>query len=104
MRHHPRRFGESKYGLSRIYKVLLDLMVIKTIASDPTAANFITAANAMTNVPTLGGKLPSGLSFEKPQGLYPRQFNNTFWGNLKITATHVDNAKGATFLPVPAIG
>jgi glycosyltransferase involved in cell wall biosynthesis len=33
VRHHARRFGESKYGLSRIYKVLLDLMVIKTIAS-----------------------------------------------------------------------
>jgi hypothetical protein len=33
VRHHARRYGESKYGLSRIYKVLLDLMVIKTIAS-----------------------------------------------------------------------
>src|SRR5690606_18445500 len=33
VRHHPRRFGQSKYGLSRIYKVLLDLMVIKTVAS-----------------------------------------------------------------------
>jgi glycosyltransferase involved in cell wall biosynthesis len=33
VRHHARQFGESKYGLSRIYKVLLDLMVIKTIAS-----------------------------------------------------------------------
>lgn len=33
VRHHPRRFGESKYGLSRVYKVLLDLMVIKTVAS-----------------------------------------------------------------------
>jgi glycosyltransferase involved in cell wall biosynthesis len=33
VRHHPRRFGQSKYGLSRIYKVLLDLMVIKTIAT-----------------------------------------------------------------------
>jgi hypothetical protein len=33
VRHHARRFGQSKYGLSRIYKVLLDLMVIKTIAS-----------------------------------------------------------------------
>jgi glycosyltransferase involved in cell wall biosynthesis len=31
--HHARQFGQSKYGLSRIYKVLLDLMVIKTIAS-----------------------------------------------------------------------
>jgi hypothetical protein len=33
VRHHARRWGQSKYGLSRVYKVLLDLMVIKTIAS-----------------------------------------------------------------------
>src|SRR5579863_3080494 len=33
VRHHARQFGRSKYGLSRIYKVLMDLMVIKTVAS-----------------------------------------------------------------------
>jgi glycosyltransferase involved in cell wall biosynthesis len=33
VRHHARQFGQSKYGLSRIYRVLLDLMVIKTVAS-----------------------------------------------------------------------
>jgi glycosyltransferase involved in cell wall biosynthesis len=33
VRHHARQFGKSKYGLSRVYKVLLDLMVIKTVAS-----------------------------------------------------------------------
>ena len=33
VRHHARKFGTSKYGLSRVYKVLLDLMVIKTVAS-----------------------------------------------------------------------
>ncbi len=33
VRHHAREFGESKYGLSRVYKVLLDLMAIKTVAS-----------------------------------------------------------------------
>jgi len=33
VRHHARQFGQSKYGLSRIYKVLLDLMVIKTVTS-----------------------------------------------------------------------
>jgi glycosyltransferase involved in cell wall biosynthesis len=33
VRHHARQFGKSKYGLSRVYKVLLDLMVIKTITS-----------------------------------------------------------------------
>ena len=32
VRHHARQFGESKYGLSRVYKVLLDLLTIKTIA------------------------------------------------------------------------
>lgn len=29
--HHARVFGQSKYGLSRIYKVLIDLLAIKTI-------------------------------------------------------------------------
>ena len=33
VKHHARQFGKSKYGLSRIYKVLLDLLVIKTVAS-----------------------------------------------------------------------
>jgi glycosyltransferase involved in cell wall biosynthesis len=33
VRHHARKFGKSKYGLSRVYKVLLDLAVIKTVAS-----------------------------------------------------------------------
>lgn len=33
VRHHARQFGESKYGLSRIYKVLLDLLTIKTIVA-----------------------------------------------------------------------
>jgi len=33
VRHHARQFGESKYGLSRVYKVLLDMLVIKTVAS-----------------------------------------------------------------------
>ena len=29
--HHARRFGRSKYGLSRVYKVLADLLAIKTL-------------------------------------------------------------------------
>lgn len=33
VRHHARRFGRSKYGLSRAWRVLLDLMVVKTVAS-----------------------------------------------------------------------
>lgn len=33
VRHHPRRYGQSKYGLSRIYRVLLDLLTIRTLLS-----------------------------------------------------------------------
>jgi len=33
VRHHARRFGKSKYGLSRVYKVALDLLVIKTVTA-----------------------------------------------------------------------
>ncbi len=29
VQHHPRRFGTSKYGLKRIFKVLLDILVVK---------------------------------------------------------------------------
>ncbi|WP_245848227.1 glycosyltransferase family 2 protein [Actibacterium ureilyticum] len=41
VRHHARQFGESKYGLSRVFKVLLDLIVIKGLlhfADRPLAA------------------------------------------------------------------
>jgi len=33
VKHHARQFGESKYGLSRVYKVIMDLMTIKMISS-----------------------------------------------------------------------
>lgn len=33
VKHHARVFGESKYGLTRIYKVFVDLITIKTILS-----------------------------------------------------------------------
>jgi hypothetical protein len=33
VRHHARQFGQSKYGLSRIYKVLLDLISIKLVVA-----------------------------------------------------------------------
>jgi glycosyltransferase involved in cell wall biosynthesis len=31
VRHHARRFGQSKYGLSRVYKVLLDLITVRVV-------------------------------------------------------------------------
>lgn len=46
VRHHARRFGESKYGLSRVYKVLIDLAGIKTIRSASAAPTLWFAALA----------------------------------------------------------
>jgi glycosyltransferase involved in cell wall biosynthesis len=45
VRHHPRRFGTSKYGLSRILKVLGDLLVIRMIrfSRERPLAMFMTA-------------------------------------------------------------
>jgi glycosyltransferase involved in cell wall biosynthesis len=47
VRHHPRRFGASKYGISRVWRVCLDLLAIKaitTFARRPMQA-FATAAS-----------------------------------------------------------
>ncbi len=33
VRHHPRRYGKSKYGLSRIWRVLADILTIKMLLS-----------------------------------------------------------------------
>lgn len=33
VRHHPRSFGSSKYGMNRVFKVILDLMVVKFLLS-----------------------------------------------------------------------
>ena len=36
VRHHPRRFGQSKYGLNRTFKVILDLITVKMLGSYST--------------------------------------------------------------------
>ncbi len=36
VRHHPRRFGQAKYGLSRTLKVILDLITVKFLLSYST--------------------------------------------------------------------
>ena len=36
VRHHPRRFGQTKYGLSRTLKVILDLITVKFLLSYST--------------------------------------------------------------------
>ena len=53
--HFPRRFGVSKYGISRIYKVMIDLLVIKTMLSFGTRPLLLFAAAGMLSL--VGGGL-----------------------------------------------
>lgn len=58
VRHHARRFGQSKYGLSRIGKILADLLTIKMIASfreRPLALFAVGAAASLFCAALLGG-------------------------------------------------
>jgi len=41
VRHHPRRYGKSKYGLERVLKVVLDLVVVKFLTQYETKPIYI---------------------------------------------------------------
>jgi hypothetical protein len=57
VRHHPRRFGESKYGISRTVKVLIDLFTLKMIT---TFRSRPLVGFALAAVPPLGAALVFG--------------------------------------------
>jgi ABC-type branched-subunit amino acid transport system substrate-binding protein len=89
-------------GQSMWMSVQLGVEIIKTINGEVNAQSFIAAVNAMPEIPTLGGKLPPGKSFTQKEGLYPRQFNNDYWGPLKISSSTIGNGKGAKYQPAPS--
>lgn len=41
VRHHPRQFGESKYGIRRTFKVMLDLITVKFMGSYSTKPIYV---------------------------------------------------------------
>jgi glycosyltransferase involved in cell wall biosynthesis len=58
VRHHARRFGESKYGISRTVKVLADLLTLKmitTFRSRPLAGFALAAVPALAVAVVFGG-------------------------------------------------
>ena len=60
VRHHPRQFGTSKYGFSRIYKVVLDLVSIRTILS--FSRNPMAWLGSLAGLSALGSLLALGIS------------------------------------------
>ncbi|MBA4015630.1 MAG: glycosyltransferase [Pirellula sp.] len=69
--HHPRRFGKSKYGLERTFKLLLDLMVVKFLAKYLTKPIYVFggfailsfASAGLASVASVYLKLVEGVSF-----------------------------------------
>jgi hypothetical protein len=58
VRHHARRFGESKYGISRTVKVLVDLLTLKmitTFRSRPLVGFALAAMPALALAGVFGG-------------------------------------------------
>jgi dolichol-phosphate mannosyltransferase len=47
--HHARQFGKSKYGLERIFKLVLDLIVVKFLASYQTKPIYVFGGFAIVN-------------------------------------------------------
>ena len=64
--HHARKFGVSKYGISRIYKVIIDLLVIKTLLAFSTKPMHLFAAVGLMSM-ALGGSI----LIITVSGLYP---------------------------------
>ena len=58
VRHHARRFGESKYGISRTVKVLVDLLTLKMIT---TFRSRPLVGFALAAIPALGAALGFGV-------------------------------------------
>lgn len=64
VRHHPRRFGRSKYGLSRTARVLLDLITVRFLLSYSTRPIHIFGGLGLVGF-ALGMALGAYLSFVK---------------------------------------
>ena len=57
--HSPRKFGVSKYGISRTYKVIIDLLVIKSLLTFSTKPMYLFAIGGLVAM-TLGGLILFG--------------------------------------------
>ena len=64
VRHHPRRFGKSKYGLLRTVKVVLDLITIKFLGSFSNKPMYLFGGLGLTSF-SLGTLLSAVTLFQK---------------------------------------
>ena len=74
--HSPRRFGVSKYGISRIYKVIIDLLVIKTLLAFSTKPMYLFAIGGLISM-ALGGLI----LFRSVSGLFQQGNVDFMWAS-----------------------
>jgi glycosyltransferase involved in cell wall biosynthesis len=63
VRHHPRRYGKSKYGLNRTFRVVLDLVTVKFLSSYGTKPSYIFGGSGV--LLCLGGIAAGGRVLEQ---------------------------------------
>jgi len=87
VKHHPRQFGASKYGLSRIYKVLFDLVALKTVMTSVRLPLFgfgsFAFLSAVLGVLFLIGGL-ANYTFQHDGSLVIYIGSSMLWGALSI--------------------
>ncbi len=73
VRHHSRQFGQSKYGLSRVWKVLTDLLTLKMIRTfrERPLALFASGAVVATGIGFFFGvyTVVAELTFQRPEAI-----------------------------------
>ncbi len=76
LRHHPRRFGRSKYGLKRTVKVLLDLLTVKFLTDYSTKPIYFFGSIGL--LLCLGGVLAAGETVWERLAMGTYVHNNPF--------------------------
>jgi glycosyltransferase involved in cell wall biosynthesis len=74
VRHHPRTFGKSKYGLSRTFKVILDLITVKLLGSYSTKPMYFFGGIGLFSC--IGGFLCSLITLIEKYGYQVKAHNN----------------------------
>jgi dolichol-phosphate mannosyltransferase len=64
VRHHPRRHGRSKYGLERVVKVVLDLIVVKFLSSYLTKPIYVFGGFGLANMALAALALVAAIVFK----------------------------------------
>ena len=88
VKHHPRKHGESKYGMARVYKVLVDLLVLKVVLAGARSPlfGFGTVAFLCAGFGVLTFGMGLGYLASQPEGTMVVYLGaSMLWGALSLS-------------------